>query len=313
VENNLHQIPVLKETDLLEEWTEEVKVAIKKTVEPTAPAEGAAEGDKKEATTQQDFETRQQKKTTTTSIDRQCNSHAQPPAQRAQFKQLEEQLTLEDRKLLDLKEAKNKLETMCYGYRENLSEYGNYEKYMEETPRKAFLESIQQMVDWLYGEGEASTLEEYVKRITAFASIGEPVKKRYIFFTTIDDSFKRFEELAARSAVQLEAIAHLTDEQRKSVIDKLQLGRDFLAALRKEIDTKPKSADPTTTLADVDKKIDLLAAELKSIFSTPAPKVEAPKVEETKPEEEAQNEMPAAEEQPSEPEVKQPAADEDMN
>jgi hypothetical protein len=57
---------------------------------------------------------------------------------------------------------------MCYGYRENLSEYGNYEKYMEDAPRKAFLESIQQMVDWLYGEGEATTLEEYVKRIQAF-------------------------------------------------------------------------------------------------------------------------------------------------
>jgi hypothetical protein len=120
--------------------------------------------------------------------------------------------------------------------------------------------------------------------------------------------------LAARSAVQLEAIAHLTDEQRKSVIDKLQFGRDFLAILRKEIDTKPKSVDPSTTLADVEKKIDLLAAELKSIFSTPAPKVvEAPKAEEAKPEEDAQNEMPATEEQPSAPEVKQPAADEDMN
>lgn len=57
----------------------------------------------------------------------------------------------------------------------------------------------------------------------------------------------------------------------------------MMTALRQEIDTKPKHEDPSTTIADVDKKIDLLTAECKAIFSTPVPKVEAPK-EEEKPE-----------------------------
>jgi len=199
VENNIHQIPELRDTDLIEEWTEEVKVAIKKPVVPTPPADKDAkdaDGEKKvpaaTAPTEQDFETRVQKKSTTTKIDRQCNSHAQPPALRSQFKQLEEQLTIEDRKFLDLKESKNKLETLCYNFRENLSEYGNYEKYMEEAARKAFVQTIQETVDWLYAEGENAILEEYQKRIAAFMVIGEPVKKRYIFYTSIEDSFKRF-------------------------------------------------------------------------------------------------------------------------
>lgn len=55
-----------------------------------------------------------------------------------------------------------------------------------------------------------------------------------------------------------------------------------MTALRQELDTKPKYLDASTTLAEVDKKIDLLVAETKAIFSTPAPKVEAPKADEAK-------------------------------
>lgn len=113
--------------------------------------------------------------------------------------------------------------------------------------------------------------------------------------------------MAAHCSSQLDAIEHLTDEQRKIVIDKVQLGSDMMAALRKEIDTKPKHEDPTTTLAEVDKKIDILVAETKAIFSTPPPKVEAPKPDETK----AEEEMPAAEEVPAS-ETKA-AENEDMN
>lgn len=83
------------------------------------------------------------------------------------------------------------------------------------------------------------------------------------------------------------------------MIDKVQIGRDMMTALRQEIDTKPKHVDPTTTLADVDKKIDLLAAETKAIFATPPPKVEVPKEDEVKAESE-QTKAEGDKEQPSE-------------
>lgn len=85
-----------------------------------------------------------------------------------------------------------------------------------------------------------------------------------------------------------------------SVIGKVQFARDYMDQLKNELDTKPKHADPSTTIADVDKKIALLVAETKSIFATPAPKVEVPapeqekKEEESKAGEQAQSEPPAA-------------------
>lgn len=49
-----------------------------------------------------------------------------------------------------------------------------------------------------------------------------------------------------------------------------------MSKLREEIDSNPQYNDPTTTLSEVENKIDILAAETKGIFSTPPPKPETP-------------------------------------
>jgi hypothetical protein len=47
-----------------------------------------------------------------------------------------------------------------------------------------------------------------------------------------------------------------------------------MSKLRGDIDSNPQYIDPTTTLSEVQNKIDILAAETKGIFSTPPPKPE---------------------------------------
>lgn len=312
--NNIHQIPVLEACELIEEWTEEVKIPVKAPTPAAAPAGEKKDGEeakdeKKDLPPMpQQYETQQRKKTRTDPISFDTQAHALPPDTRKQFKGLEDQLYIDDRKYLDLKESKNKLETLCYNYRDNLNEYGSYEKYMEAGAKAAFLQTIGETVEWLYGEGENSTLEEYNKRVIAFQATGEPVKKRYIFYTTIDDCYKRFEELTVFCNQQLAEIAHLTDEQRNSVIGKIQVARDYMNTLKSEIDAKPKTADPTTTIAEVDNKINMLQAEAKAIFATPVPKPPA----EEKPAEksDAKAEEPAKD---ASAEPEKPAADADMN
>ncbi len=196
----------------------------------------------------------------------------------------------EDRKILDLKESKNKLETMCYNYRDGLQPNGIYESFIEEAPKQEFLKTILDTIEWLYAAGENATLEEYTSRINVFTTQGEPVKKRAFFYNEIPSSFKRFEDLAVYCEQQLANIAHLTDAQRDSVCMKVTNVREFMTKIKTEIETRPKFADPSTTIAEVDNKIDLLKAECKSIFATPVPKVE-----------------PAAEvQEPSEPKMEAP-------
>jgi hypothetical protein len=75
----------------------------------------------------------------------------------------------------------------------------------------------------------------------------------------------------------------LTDVQRQSVIFKLEAVQLFMSKLRGDIDSNPQYVDPTTTLSEVENKIDILAAETKGIFSTPPPKPETPTTAPTEP------------------------------
>jgi len=87
------------------------------------------------------------------------------------------------------------LEAYSYEFKNNLQQYGNFEKHADQQTRENFSKSIAEVVDWIYAAGETAKLEEYEKRIKEFRAIGEPIRKRYIFFSTVEDSFKRFADL----------------------------------------------------------------------------------------------------------------------
>jgi len=161
--------------------------------------------------TEQDYEIKQKRKTRSEPIHFETQAHALPPGVRQQYKQLEDQLFVEDRKFLDLKETRNTLEAYAYEFKNNLQEYGNFVKHADENTRVAILQTIGEAVEWIYAAGETAKLEEYEKRLKEFRAVGEPIKKRYIFYSTVEDSFKRFGDLTQYIQSQLEAIAHLTE------------------------------------------------------------------------------------------------------
>jgi len=105
-----------------------------------------------------------------------------------------------------LKEIKNTLEAYAYEFNNNLQEYGNFVKHADDNTRTSFLQKISEVVDWIYAAGETAKLEEYEKILKECRTIGEPIKKRYIFYSTVVDSFKRFADLTQHIQHQLEAI-----------------------------------------------------------------------------------------------------------
>lgn len=82
--NNIHQIPILECCELIEEWTEEVKIAVK-----AAAAPPTIDG-KPSAPVEQQFDTQQRKKTRTDPISFDTQAHALPPDTRKQFRALED-------------------------------------------------------------------------------------------------------------------------------------------------------------------------------------------------------------------------------
>lgn len=77
-----------------------------------------------------------------------------------QFKGLEEQLYVEDRKILDLKEAKYELESYTYEMKNGIDQYGNFEHFIDPSLKPTFMENLLATEEWIYADGENAPLEE---------------------------------------------------------------------------------------------------------------------------------------------------------
>lgn len=199
-ENTGSHVPKLKECNLIEKWIEEEKIPIKKPApaqpkpeekkDEQAPAEG--EAPKAEAPAQpetvQEFETKLKNKQSTVSVMFNMSFHGMLNEALDAFRQIEGKLNKSDRAFLDLKESKNRLETICYKYRDGLQ--GKLAEYMEDQARDAVIKEITTTVDWLYGEGESSTIEEYDKRYKKLFEACDPCKKRSIFHEEVSYYFQ---------------------------------------------------------------------------------------------------------------------------
>jgi len=64
--------------------------------------------------------------------------------------------------------------------------------YLEPQAKEIVIAEMIKTIDWLYGEGESSTYEEYTKKWNAFMLVITPAKKRYLFYTEVEDRFKFF-------------------------------------------------------------------------------------------------------------------------
>lgn len=126
VSNNIHQIPCLENAQIIEEWVEEKKVLKPKPKPAATTAPAAEEGkdgkpaEEKPAAepTPDEYETKTSNKSVTSSIHWETSSYALTPEQRKNFKDIEEQMMLSDKKYLDWKEARNDLESYSYKIRE---------------------------------------------------------------------------------------------------------------------------------------------------------------------------------------------------
>jgi heat shock protein 4 len=291
VGNNLNQIAVLESAELSEKWTEIEKIAIKKSnpfkateapKEPEKPKEGEAkegeapkEGEEKKdekptpaPETVQEYESKEKTKSTFTNIKFDFSSHAIPPNQKDELKVLESSLYAEDRKCLDLVEAKNKLEAYSYECKNNLDSYGSWEHYLEAEAKTTFLAEIAANVEWLYGEGAESTVEEYKTRIEKFEAIGEKVRERYLFYQALPEMTGSFEKIKEHIAKKISEMDWLTEDQIKIVTDKQAVAQEFFEKVAKDLAGKAKHEEVGFTIKQIRDQGNLLVAETGPILNT---------------------------------------------
>ena len=60
------------------------------------------------------------------------------------------------------------LEAYSYEMRGNLDAYGTFEKYLDEDTKTKFLAQINEVVEWIYADGQTAPKAEYTKKIQEF-------------------------------------------------------------------------------------------------------------------------------------------------
>lgn len=199
------------------------------------------------------------------------------------FIEQELQMIQQDRKEKERSEAKNSVEEYIYEAREKLS--NEYERYIQEDNKSAFLKLLDETESWLYSE-EADNQEKsvYVDRLQKLKNFGEPVRKRY------KESVDRPQALddLGRSLVLIKKAldAYAKNDERYNHLDKADIERVSKVVDEKQrwfeekqgliIKMKPYD-DPIVLCSQIKSEKDFLDKTAWSVLNRPKPKVEPPK------------------------------------
>jgi hypothetical protein len=75
-------------------------------------------------------------------LNTESSSHALPPQVKTQFVNAEAAWFKEDESILEFKAVKNELESFVYDMRNNISEYGSLEKYIDPSIKNEYLQKL---------------------------------------------------------------------------------------------------------------------------------------------------------------------------
>jgi len=173
------------------------------------------------------------------------------------WRELEGEMDATDKAVALTAESRNALEEFVYDTRSKVESF--YGEYFHDEPRQAFLAQLNEMEDWLYGDGEHAKRSEYVERLNSLKVVGDPVSHRYRIFQEMPKHFRNLQTAIAKYLEKVEQASsveytHITTEEWEKVQHACQDARNWLKHQTEVFNTAPKTADLPFTPADVDKK-----------------------------------------------------------
>lgn len=108
------------------------------------------------------------------------------------FKKEEDIMHGRDMKIIFTRDKRNELESYILNYGPRFAEGGMLYEYATKEDKSRFLNLAEEYENWLYGEGDNATLEEYDSRTQTLKAIGEAAQKRYLVRDEINFAVKGF-------------------------------------------------------------------------------------------------------------------------
>ncbi|KAJ2599431.1 adenyl-nucleotide exchange factor sse1 [Coemansia sp. RSA 1722] len=191
--------------------------------------------------------------------------------------------------------AKNALEEYIYETRSKVE--SEYAPFIEPQEQKSFLSRLNEAEDWLYDEGEDTTRDAYVEKVSGLKATSDPVVER---FREDKERPKAARELrdaiahwADRATSQEERYSHITSEERQKIIDRIEKIQEWLDEKLAKQSQKAKWDAPCVFANEIKKQREELVFFASPIMTRPKP---APQPEES-PKPEATPEASASEQE----------------
>lgn len=199
-----------------------------------------------------------------------------PSAARQKFAADETAWFNEDRGILELKATKNELESFAYDLKNNVDNYGPYERFVEPAARGELIKRLQETVDWIYGEGQAAPAQAFRQRLDEFKKLGIPIKSRFLFHTEFPVFLEQFTNFAAEMSAKLAdpSSTNLTDQIRSDILAKFTEVESYFNVLKQMLASKQPHEDLGLSIDEVQIKLETFKQTVTALFATPPPKAD---------------------------------------
>lgn len=192
------------------------------------------------------------------------------------FKSDENAMHSRDMKIVRTRERKNELESYILDYRSRLSPGGMLAEYATENDKKDFLKRCDDDENWLYGDGDCATMEEYEDRIKALRAVGDPAHRRMKIRDDVEFAITRFNsQMEAAKKIALDRIgkqAHIPEEELQKAAATADEAMAWAASELQKLLALPKTQDGNFSTADLNRKAEEVTIGIRTVANRPAPK-----------------------------------------
>ncbi|KAJ2723889.1 adenyl-nucleotide exchange factor sse1 [Coemansia sp. Benny D115] len=169
--------------------------------------------------------------------------------------------------------AKNALEEYIYETRSKVE--SEYKPFIEPKEQAEFLSRLTAAEDWLYEEGEDTTHAAYVDKISGLKATSDPIAERFRENKERPKAARELREAvehwADRATSQEERYAHITQEERQRIIDRIEKVQEWLDEKLEKQSMRPKWEAPSVFANEIKKQREELVYFASPIMSRPKP------------------------------------------
>lgn len=275
--------------------------------EPAPPSEPMETTEKESQPSESEEKKEDKKKSVTKTIDLRIDSvtHGYSTMDLNNYIEQEGKMIATDRQEKERIDVRNSLEEYIYDMRNRISSEEDLASYIVDADREKIAKQLEELEYWLYEDGEDCAKNIYSEKLDMLKSVGEPIKRRKIEYTTFPSVKDQAIQLISKAESDIDAFNKGSEQFNHldtAEVDKLA---ETLKSAKRWLEEKAAQVAATPLFKDIPIKLDEFVREKHSIEENvskvlykpkPAPKVEPPppppKEEEKKETEPMETEQP---------------------